>query len=163
MAPTPRLSQGCIQPAQPSSGLNLSASTSVTMWGKNTGHHTGRLSIEQDIAAGVLTVDAQQGVKKKPSDPQHGGGSANASRGVGLAEVRKCRIEGACTPADTTVPPKKLCCFRPVASPQVCPAVTRIRSLSSCVDFAAIPHTQGVCSCPLVWQQPEPGAGLHLC
>lgn len=67
-------------------------------------------------------MDAQQGVKKRPSSPSTGG-SANASMGGGLTEICESKTEGACAPGGNSVPPKKLCFFRPVISYQVCLAV----------------------------------------
>lgn len=75
-------------------------STSATMWGTNTGHRSGRTSIQWIIAAGLLTdadTGCQQGVMR-PSSHQHGAGwgsSTNAIMGFGLVGVCKCRIEGA--------------------------------------------------------------------
>lgn len=149
MAPSPRLSQGCIQPAQPSSGLNLSASTSATMWGKNTGHHTGRLSIEQDIAAGVLTVDAQQGVKKKPSYPQHGGAQQMPAWALGL---QRCASAGSRVHTSRHYSsPKEALLLQASCQPSGLPSCNQNQVPQQLCGFCSYsPHTGGLLLSPRV-------------
>lgn len=140
--------------------LSTSVSTSATMWGTNSGQCSGRISIDQDIAAGMLTVAAQQGVKKRPSS--HWGAQQTSAQALGL---HRCASAGSRVHQEAPQLPQRNSAASGQFQPSGLPSCTEsgLCALSEGLWILQLLHTHRVCSYPLVWQQPGPDTGLCVC